>query len=81
MDLQNFIYRLGKYAVMFQKQSGVEKYGFFIGFVISYFLFTTVLFFVLIILEKLPESWGYVHIAMITIAITLFGLIVKRLLK
>jgi hypothetical protein len=52
-----------------------------IGYLISYFLFTTILYFILLFLNKLPASWNYFHIILLTIAITLIGIIIQRLLR
>ena len=52
-----------------------------IGFIFAYFLFTTILFFILKLLNKVPASWGYFHIMGITILIILLGFLIQRLLK
>jgi len=52
-----------------------------IGYALAYFLFTTVLFFILKLLDKIPNSWSYFHIMMITFLIALLGVVIKRFLE
>lgn len=66
---------------MFKEETMPEEIYERIGVVIAYFLFTTILFFILTITHKLPESFGYIHITLITAGITIAGLGLKRLLK
>ena len=65
----------------FEENKSVEKYGQKIGYLFAYFLFTTILFFALTFLNKIPESWSYLHLMGITILITISGLTIRRLLK
>lgn len=65
----------------FEKDKSIEKAGTKVGYVLGYLIFTTVLYFILKILGKIPESWNYLHIAAITLMITLIGIIIKRFLK
>lgn len=60
---------------------GVRRAGVAMGYTLSYFLFTTILFIMLILLKKIPASWTYFHVMGITGAIALAGIAVKRLLK
>jgi hypothetical protein len=59
----------------------VEKFGERAGYVVGYFLFTTVLFFILLLLNKISESFSYIHVMAITFLIAVLGVIVKRFLK
>ncbi len=52
-----------------------------IGFIFAYFFFTTSLYLILTLLNKLPLSWNYWHVMVITFVITLIGFIIKRYLK
>jgi hypothetical protein len=52
-----------------------------IGFLISYFIFTTVAYFVLTYTYRIPSNWGYLHIMMITFGVVIFGYILKRWLS
>ncbi len=67
--------------MLFEQNKSLQKFGEKIGFIFSYFLFTTILFFILLLLNKIPESWSYFHIMAITFLIALIGIIFKRLLK
>ncbi|MBW2990836.1 hypothetical protein KY348_03960 [Candidatus Woesearchaeota archaeon] len=67
--------------MIFEENKGVEKFSERIGFVFAYFLFTTILFFALLLLKKLPNSWTYFHIIGVVLLITLAGAGIKRLLK
>lgn len=51
------------------------------GYAVAYLLSTTVLFFMLTLLEKLPGSWSYPHITALNALVALLGLAVRRLLK
>jgi len=52
-----------------------------LGFAFSYFLFTTVLFFILDFLKRIPETWTYFHVAGITLAIVVVGILTERMIK
>jgi|TARA_Y100000310_G_scaffold312853_1_gene360594 hypothetical protein len=67
--------------MIFEENKTIEKIGEKSGYVFSYFLFTTILFFILILLKKIPESWSYIHVMGITILIALIGVAIKRFLK
>lgn len=51
------------------------------GYVFAYFLFTTILFFILSLLKKLPANWNYFHIMGITLLISIAGMIARKVLK
>jgi len=65
----------------FEEDNSVEKFGENIGYIAAYFSFTTILYFVLTLAKKLPASWTYLHIMLITFSIVLVGSAIKRLLK
>lgn len=65
----------------FDNKKTAEKLGKMIGFIIAYFLFTTIIFFIFSFTKRIPEGWTYFHIAGITLAITLLGVLIKQLLK
>lgn len=67
--------------MIFEENKNIEKVGFVFGYVFSYFLFTTILFFILMLLRKIPETWSYFHVMAITILIAFIGVITKRLLR
>ena len=79
---QNFIKQIIlKPEVQFDKKNNFELWGKRIGYVLSYFLFTTILYLILYFTEKLPKSWTYFHILFITLSIMLIGVILQRVLK
>ena len=59
----------------------IKENGKKIGYIFGYFLFTTILYLMLILLKKIPENWTYFHIMGITLIITITGALLKRLLK
>jgi len=65
----------------FDKSDNYKKLGKFIGFVVMFFIFTTILFFVLKFFEKLPSTWGYLHIIFVSSAIILAGKAINLWLK
>jgi Na+-driven multidrug efflux pump len=67
--------------MILEKEEPFEKYGVIIGFLFSFFLFTTILFFVLSLLNKIPDTWSYLHIMIITVVISLIGTAFRRFLK
>ena len=66
---------------MFNDDTRTQKVGETLGFLIGYFVFTTILFFALTFLKKIPTSWTYFHIIGLTIVVTLVGTTIRRLLK
>jgi len=67
--------------MLIEENKKIEKIATIIGYLVSYFLFTTILFIILILLKKIPEVWSYYHIMGITIFIATLGFVIKRLLK
>lgn len=65
----------------FEKNRYVDKIGEKFGFFFSYLLFTTMLFIFLVLLNELPLTWNYIHVAGITLTIVTIGLFLKRLLN
>ncbi|MEM3127232.1 MAG: hypothetical protein QW331_04170 [Candidatus Woesearchaeota archaeon] len=61
-----------------KKASFAEAFGEKLGYVFSYFLFTTILFFILSWLNKLPESLTYYHIMAIIAIISGIGVLLER---
>jgi hypothetical protein len=58
---------------MYSGVSSEYKLGKFCGFLFSYVVFTAILFWILTLLDKLPSSWNWLHIAGITGGILLLG--------
>jgi len=58
-----------------------EKIGEKIGYLFSYFLFTTILYYILTLLNKIPSNWNYINIMAITLVVCALAIIIKRGLK
>jgi hypothetical protein len=58
-----------------------ERLGEWVGYASSYILFTTVLFFVLVLTGRIPQTWSYIHIMGISAAISLAGVVLRRVLE
>jgi hypothetical protein len=52
-----------------------------LGYVLMYFIFTTILFFILVLLKKLPDTWTYFHVITVTLTIILVGKLIRWFLK
>ena len=64
-----------------EENKTVQKIGENAGFIFAYLLFTNILYFLLVFLNKIPTGWGFFHILGVTLFVVLAGLIIKRLLK
>ena len=51
-----------------------------VGYIFSYFLFSTILFYVLYFTNKLPSNWDYLNVLLITILIVFIGILIKTFL-
>ncbi len=67
--------------MFFEQNNSIERFGEKIGYAFAYFLFTTILFFILKLLNKIPASWSYYNIMVITLVIALLGIVIKRFLN
>ena len=67
--------------MIFEQNKSIERLGQKIGYIFSYFLFTTILFFILTLLDKIPESWSYAHVIGITLLIVFISFVIRRLLR
>jgi len=65
----------------FEQDRSIEIFGEKTGYIFSYFLFTTFLFYILVFLNNIPESWSYIHIMGITFTIVFVGISIKRFLN
>ena len=65
----------------FEEDKRIEKFGKIVGYITSYAIFTTILYFLLKYLNKLPGNWSYFNIAGLTFFIILIGITIKRILK
>ena len=64
----------------FKNNKSEERFGRKLGYIFSYFIFTSVLFFVLNFFKKLPSGWSYFHIMGLTliIAFVIYRKVYKR---
>ncbi len=67
--------------MIFEEDKSSEKLGERIGYIFSYFAFTTILFLIMILLKKIPKNWTYLHMMVIVLAIAFIGALLKRTLK
>ncbi|MDO8509356.1 MAG: hypothetical protein Q7S27_06775 [Nanoarchaeota archaeon] len=51
-----------------KKENNIGEY---IGYFVMYFIFTTIFYFVLRALDKIPEGWNYLYIMTATLLIVL----------
>jgi len=59
----------------------VKKTGRRAGYVIMYLIFSTIFYFILRLLDKIPDSWNYFHVLSLTLSIVLLGTLIKLLLR
>ena len=67
--------------MIFEKDRSAEKLGEKIGYAFGYFLFSTVLFYMLTFSAKMPAGWSYFHILGIAVLIVLLGSAIKGFLR
>jgi len=67
--------------MIFQQNNSINRFGEKVGYIFAYFLFTTTLFFILKVLNKIPSFWSYLNIMVITFLIALLGTLIKRFLE
>ncbi len=65
----------------FEENKLIENLSEKVGFVFSYFVFTTVLFFILSYTNRLPQGADYFYAVKITLTIIMTGILLKYLLK
>lgn len=65
--------------MIFERNKSVEKCGRKIGYLFSYLLFTTMLYFILI--NKLPTDWSFFHVMIISLLVVVVGTIIQRALR
>jgi len=70
-----------KSLMVFEENKSMKKLGERLGFLAAYFVFTTVLYLILILTHRLPAPWDYLHIMGITAIITLIGVAIRRILR
>lgn len=67
--------------MQFNDRNTLEKLGEKTGFIFSYFLFTTAMYYILFFTNKLPDYFSYFHIMSITALIVLIGYSIDYFLK
>lgn len=67
-------------TMQFEHNKSMESLGEKAGYIFAYFLFSTALYSLLYILHKLG-SWTYFHIMGLALAVALFAILVRGLLK
>jgi ABC-type polysaccharide/polyol phosphate export permease len=55
--------------------------GMIVGYFCSYVIFTAILYIMMLILGKIPESWSIAHVMAITAPIALFGFTIGGVLR
>lgn len=65
----------------FDSKFNLEKIGKKVGFMVMFFLFSIILYFILIFNNKLPKNWNFIHIISIVFLIVLIGSLIKWRLK
>ena len=65
----------------FEEGRSAEIFGWRAGYVFAYLVFTAVLYLVFNIMGRLPASWSYLHVAAVTLSITVAGVAVRRFLE
>lgn len=65
----------------FEKKNYIEKIGKSIGYITMYSVFSILLFLILRFTHRIPDSWSFLYILLTTLAITLFGILLKMVLK
>lgn len=65
----------------FEQNKFIEKFGEEVGFISAYFVFTAILVLILNALGKLPLLWTHLHVAIVTLSITLIGYVIKKFIK
>jgi hypothetical protein len=68
-------------TIKFKRDNSIEGLGRMAGYIFSYLMFTTILYFLLVALKKMPGNWTYFHIALLSFCLSLSGEILKRLLR
>jgi len=56
-------------------------FGVHIGYIFMFIIFSTILYFLLKILGKLPTNWNYFNIFLITLPLVFIGKIIKYWLE
>jgi hypothetical protein len=63
------------------EKNNSRKLGKIVGFILMYFVFTTIFYFVLNYFEKLPENFNFFYMLNLTLSFVLIGSLLKITLK
>lgn len=66
--------------IALDKKNQLQKIGRLFGFCFSFFLFSTILFFILNYFNKIPQTWSYFHILGLTLGLIVFSRLLKKIL-
>lgn len=64
-----------------EENKTIESLGEKLGYIFSYFIFTTILFFILSISNKISGPLSYVYVMVIVALISVAGILIKRFLR
>jgi len=57
------------------------NFGKYSGFLVSFLLFSTILFLILSYFDKLPARWSFFHVILVVLVITIIGFGVRKLIQ
>ncbi len=65
----------------FENNNNSKKIGKVAGFLITFLIFSIILFFILKFFDKIPESWEFYNVLIIPIILTIIGISIKSILN
>jgi len=65
----------------FKQSKFIEEFSEKAGYLLSYFLFTIIIYLIFSFLNKLPPNWSFFHIMGVTLIITVTGIIIGGFLQ
>jgi len=65
----------------FDEGKRIEKIGIISGYILMYLIFTTIFYFILTYFKKIPSSWGYIHVSILSLILMLVGKLIKTYIK
>ena len=65
--------------MQFEENTNVKKLGENVGFFVSFFLFSSILYLILSLLHKIPTYVKYIHVVTGVILVYFLGLVLRRL--
>lgn len=52
-----------------------------VGYLITFFIFSVILYFILSYFEKIPDDWNYLHVLALSIGIVIISKLLNRVLS